>query len=65
VIEKAGRNYAAYFPDVPGCIATGATLEEVRRNLRAALRLHLDGMAEDGDRPPEPQAFFPPPVVLT
>jgi predicted RNase H-like HicB family nuclease len=56
VIEKAARNFSAYFPDVPGCVATGATLEEVRRNLRAALRLHLDGMAEDGDRPPEPSS---------
>lgn len=53
VIEKAVRNYSAYLPDVPGCVATGASLEEVRRNLKAALQLHLAGMAEDGDRPPE------------
>ncbi len=53
VIEKATHNYSAYFPDVPGCVATGASLDEVRRNLQAALRLHLDGMAEDGDPPPE------------
>jgi predicted RNase H-like HicB family nuclease len=52
VIEKATRNYSAYVPDVPGCVATGATLDEVRRNLHAALLLHLEGMAEDGDRPP-------------
>jgi predicted RNase H-like HicB family nuclease len=53
VIEKARQNYSAYLPDVPGCVATGATLDEVRRNLRAALQLHLEGMAEDGEGPPE------------
>jgi len=54
VIEKAARNYSAYLPDVPGCVATGASLEEVRQNLKGALQLHLEGMAEDGERPPEP-----------
>jgi predicted RNase H-like HicB family nuclease len=52
VIEKATRNYSAYFPDVAGCVATGATVDEVRRNLRTALLLHLEGMAQDGDQPP-------------
>jgi predicted RNase H-like HicB family nuclease len=52
VIEKATGNYSAYVPDVPGCVATGATLDDVRRNLQVALLLHLEGMAEDGDRPP-------------
>ncbi|HYV39833.1 MAG TPA: type II toxin-antitoxin system HicB family antitoxin [Gemmataceae bacterium] len=54
VIEKATRNYSAYIPDVPGCVATGATVEEVQQNLQAALQLHLEGMAEDGERPPTP-----------
>ncbi len=53
VIEKAARNYSAYLPDVPGCVATGATLDEVRQNLKEAVQLHLEGMAEDGDQPPK------------
>ena len=48
VIEKAGRNYSAYAPEVPGCIATGATPRETEDNMRSALELHLKGMAEDG-----------------
>jgi len=57
VIEKATRNYSAYIPDVPGCVATGATLKEVRDNLKAALQFHLEGMAEDGDQPPTPSSL--------
>ncbi len=48
VIEKAGRNYSAYAPEVPGCIATGATAKEAEDNMRSALELHARGMAEDG-----------------
>jgi predicted RNase H-like HicB family nuclease len=48
VIEKAGRNYSAYAPEVPGCVATGATPKEAEANMRSALELHLKGMAEDG-----------------
>jgi predicted RNase H-like HicB family nuclease len=48
VIERAGRNYSAYAPEVPGCIATGATAKEAEDNMRGALELHLKGMAEDG-----------------
>jgi predicted RNase H-like HicB family nuclease len=54
VIEKAKKNYSAYCPDVPGCAATGATLEEVRKNIKEALEFHLEGMAEDGDAAPDP-----------
>ncbi len=54
VIEKATGNYSAYSPDVPGCAATGRTPEETRRNRKSALEIHLEGMAEDGDAPPEP-----------
>jgi predicted RNase H-like HicB family nuclease len=54
VIEKASRNYSAYCPDVPGCAATGAMLEEVQWNMKSALEFHLEGMAEDGDAPPTP-----------
>lgn len=54
VIEKAGSNYAAYVPDLPGCVATGSTVEETERLLRGAIELHLAGMAEDGLPVPEP-----------
>lgn len=48
VIEKAEANYAAYIPDLPGCVATGATTEEVEQNIREAIALHLAGLREDG-----------------
>ena len=54
VIEKAERNYSAYAPDVPGCIATGATVEETRRKLMEALTSHLELMREAGEAIPEP-----------
>jgi predicted RNase H-like HicB family nuclease len=54
VIEKAERNYSAYVPDLPGCVATGATVKEVEANIREAARFHIDGMKEDGLTPPVP-----------
>ncbi len=54
VIEKAEGNYSAYVPDLPGCIATGATLEEVEREIREAVAFHIEGMQEDGLAVPEP-----------
>ena len=54
VFEKAERNYSAYVPDLRGCIATGATIEETKRNLREAMDLHLEMMRADGDEIPEP-----------
>lgn len=48
VIERAGANFSAYVPDLPGCVATGGTEEEVLRELSAAIRFHLEGMIEDG-----------------
>ncbi len=56
VIEKAKRNYSAYVPDLPGCVATGATEEAAQRNIYEAIQFHLDGMREDGIRPPRPAA---------
>ncbi len=47
VIEKANGNYSAYSPDLPGCIATGKTREEVTRNMQEAIELHIHGMVED------------------
>ena len=54
IIEKGESNYSAYFPDLPGCIATGNTLDEVKQRMREALELHLRGMREDGLPIPEP-----------
>ena len=56
VIEKAHSNYAAYVPDLPGCVATGATVEETERLLREAIELHVEGMREDGISVPEPSS---------
>ncbi|MBN9348914.1 MAG: type II toxin-antitoxin system HicB family antitoxin, partial [Devosia sp.] len=48
VIEKANQNFSAYVPDLPGCIATGATVQEVEVEIGEAIRLHIEGMLEDG-----------------
>ena len=48
IIERAGANYSAYAPDLPGCIATGDTVAGVEMEMRAAIRLHTDGLREDG-----------------
>ena len=56
VIEKAGDNCSAYVPDLPGCIATGASVAETEREIAAAIRFHLDGLAEDGVALPQPAA---------
>jgi predicted RNase H-like HicB family nuclease len=47
IIEEGEHNYSAYVPDLPGCVATGRTREEVEKNMREAIILHLEGMAED------------------
>jgi predicted RNase H-like HicB family nuclease len=54
VIEKTARNYSAYVPDLPGCIAAGPTRARVRRLIREAIRFHLEGMREDGLPIPKP-----------
>jgi predicted RNase H-like HicB family nuclease len=54
VIEKAGENFSAYVPDLPGCIATGDTTSEVEQQIREAISFHLDGLREDGIEIPEP-----------
>ncbi|TLG78570.1 type II toxin-antitoxin system HicB family antitoxin [Methylocystis sp. B8] len=56
VIEKAGDNYSAYVPDLPGCIATGSTVAEVERELREAIRFHIEGLEADGLPVPLPSA---------
>ncbi len=56
VIERAGRNYGGYVPDLPGCIATGATVAETEQLLREAIELHVVGLREDGLEVPEPSS---------
>ncbi len=48
VIEKAANNYSAYVPDLPGCVATGTTMEEAELHMREAIEFHLEGLREDG-----------------
>ena len=48
IIEQAEDNYSAYVPDLPGCITTGASLDEIERNIREAIEFHLVGLREDG-----------------
>lgn len=57
VYEKAPRNWSAYVPDLPGCIATGRTRAEVERNMREAIEAHLELMRESGEPIPEPESY--------
>ena len=54
VIEKARNNYSAYVPDLPGCVATGDSVEETRKLIQEAIDFHLEGMREDGLPIPQP-----------
>ena len=54
VIEKAEGNYSAYVPNLPGCVATGATAEEAESQIREAIEFHVDGLREDGIAIPQP-----------
>ena len=56
VIEKGEGNYGAYVPDLPGCVATGDTIEEVEREIQEAIQFHLEGLREDGLPIPEPSS---------
>ena len=57
VVEKAGENFSAYSPDLPGCVATGATPEDTKARMRSAIDLHLKGLREDHQPIPEPSAI--------
>lgn len=48
VVEKAGNNYSAYAPDLPGCIATGSSVKEAEQEISKAIKFHIDGLREDG-----------------
>ena len=54
VIEAGEANFGAYAPDLPGCVATGETVEACEREMRDAIAFHVDGMREDGDEIPRP-----------
>ena len=54
VIEKADANYSAYVPDLPGCVATAATVSEVESEIREAIQFHIDGLKADGAAVPAP-----------
>lgn len=56
VIEQAADNFSAYVPDLPGCVATGGTIEEVEQEIREAIAFHLEGLREDGVPVPPPSS---------
>ncbi|HLF78710.1 MAG TPA: type II toxin-antitoxin system HicB family antitoxin [Dehalococcoidia bacterium] len=57
VFEKAPTNFAAYVPDLPGCVATGATRDEVELNIREAIAFHIEGLKEEGEAVPQPVSW--------
>ncbi|NQT33555.1 type II toxin-antitoxin system HicB family antitoxin [bacterium] len=56
IVEQSEHNFAAYSPDLPGCVATGKTQTEVAKNMRTAIEMHLEGLQEDGLPIPEPRS---------
>ena len=56
IIEETETGFSAYSPDVPGCVATGATREEIQANMRDAIAFHIEGLREDGAPVPRPSA---------
>jgi predicted RNase H-like HicB family nuclease len=57
VIQKANENYSAYVPDLPGCIATGPTVEATEDEIREAIRFHIEGLKADGLPVPAPTSI--------
>lgn len=58
VIEKAEANYSAYVPDLPGCVATGETVESVEKEIKDAIRFHIEGLRADGLPVPQPSSVI-------
>jgi predicted RNase H-like HicB family nuclease len=54
IVESGPENYSAYAPDLPGCVATGDTVEETIEQMKEAIAYHLEGLAEDGLPIPQP-----------
>lgn len=57
VIEKSEGNYSAYVPDLPGCVATAASVAEVEVEIREAIRFHIEGLRADGETVPQPTSI--------
>jgi len=57
VIEETATGYSAYSPDLPGCVSTGASREQVEANMHEAIQLHLDGLREESYEVPEPHSY--------
>jgi len=57
VIEKTDSGFSAYSPDLPGCVSTGRSLDEVENNMKEAIALHLDGLRDEGQPVPEPHSY--------
>lgn len=57
VLEKTENNYSAYVPDLPGCVATGFTVEETEQEIRGAIEFHIEGLIEDGLPIPQPTSI--------
>lgn len=57
VYEQTSNNFSSYVPDLPGCVATGATRKEVERNIRDAIALHVQGLRREREPVPEPSAW--------
>ena len=57
VIEWADGNFSTHVPGLPGCVSTGQSIEETRRNIREAIEFHFDGLREDGITAPEPTTY--------
>lgn len=56
VIEQAGTNFSAYVPDLPGCVSTGTTVDQVLENIREAIEFHIEGLREDNEPVPAPRS---------
>jgi predicted RNase H-like HicB family nuclease len=57
IVEETATGFSAYSPDLPGCVATGATRDEVEREMQAAMQFHIEGLREEGCAVPEPHAY--------
>lgn len=57
VVEETSTGFSAYSPDLPGCVATGATRQEVEQEISGAIAFHIDGLHAEGIAPPQPHTF--------
>lgn len=57
IIEPTGTGFSAYLPDLPGCVSTGRTLDDIHRNIRDAAEFHIESLRDFGDPVPEPQVL--------